>query len=254
MISVARVRALRQVISGPVFRWRYDLTLAFLMALWVGGGSSWDGDTIRMWGRVVPAYPKGIGEPRTASFLLLDTISTYFLFLIVPLMSRVLNTIPRSFTLNQTLWIRLSPSAPIELALARILVCTEASLWMAVNIAVLPLVVAIKHPVAWKEVLAAPVGMFGYAVMAGGIAHLLGFILRSRPRQLAVAGITAMGLPLLGYALYETVLFNAGYHWARYYPTYFPFITDLGVTNGLSMTLLGLLLHAVPVLYYCELD
>lgn len=250
MFSTQRIRRVRQILLPPSLNWRWDLAVAVLLFVWVGFGSGWNGKTMQMWGRSVPGYPVDRGEGFSAAFLLRDVLSTYFLIQVIPLFTRLLLPLARSFSINQTLWLRMTSALALETRLARCLASIQGISVFFVPMLLMVVLVRVKHPVLWPELWPILSGIFAYTVFASGFVHAVSPFGSGESMNASLIAVAGAALPFLSYSLYETVLFNFGYHWARYYPTFFPFIPDLRVSNSLSVGVAGGCLHLFATIRY----
>lgn len=195
-------------------------------------GVGWDGRRISFLTVPLDGYGVGGGREETISFLLVENYSWAWLIVgMAYVLPTLLLPLASSYSLSETMWLRLLPCEPREVALARVCrvaavsgVSTLLSLvWVAVCV--------VYHKLPAGPLLTAVLGFQAHLLWSSGLVAVSGNWLRTGTDR-AVVAIGAMLLPLIAFMIFLA----AGRRLPATYKAWIPYAAPFTHTFGRATT------------------
>lgn len=224
-------------------------TIGFLLLI----GSEWDIDSQKL--KVLGLTIDGFGIGQTQSDIMLahfyDVISTIWLFIIITFgFQKVLLPMSKSFSVSQTLWLRLTPISSVELAISRIIVILSGTILITILSSILAMLYWLMHGNQATQLFLPIIGFTGHLLISGGLIVSCNPGLTTSLSFRTMLAVLFAGLPMLSYILFHNIADNLN----GFFPYTAPFIfKDIGMIalkpflmTGLVGSIL-LILHPVSI-------
>jgi len=223
-MDLRRIRALMRVHCFGIARGSAILlTLFFLGIVVMTLGLRWDGTHVRVFGVVQDGF--GESPDRETALTRLLTEFYAWAWLIVGLsyvLPAVLLPLANGFSLTHTLWLRLLPCHPREVAIARAArVMTAVGMTTGLSLMWVSACV-VYHSVSIAPLLTSIFGWVAHVVMAGGIVLIAGPWLDTATSR-AAAAFAAFLAPLVCFLGYLAFAHRLGEGWQDWVPYTAPF-------------------------------
>jgi len=210
--------------------------LGWVLGLWLIGlvlltiGVSWDQttSTVMLCGSPLPGFGSGREREPTVELLLSEFFSWGWLLIVgVYVLPSVLLPLADSFSVSATLWVRLTPAAPREVAVARLARVLGPVFLLAVLGTTWALLCAAYHDLPPWGLLAQASGLPVHLLCSAGAVAFLGGGQRTDLGR-SLLGFLALLLPVALFLLYVTVAFRLETAWKPWWPYACPFVGSVG--------------------------
>src|SRR6266404_8427195 len=236
MIPGLTQRSNRLVALVSVFGYGVTRRLIWVLLLWAIGvglltfGVSWDegSSMVVLFGTSLPGFGTGRSRDTTVTLLLAEFFSWAWLIAIgVYVLPSVMLPLAGSYSVSATLWARLTPATPREVAVARLVRVLGPTAVLAVLGAVWAMACATYHNLSMEALLAQAGGLPAHLFCSAGVVAVLGSYLRTDLGR-TLSAFLALLLPVASFLLFVTLAFRMEGGWKPWWPYACPFVGGVG--------------------------
>lgn len=229
------------------------LYVPFALVLIADLGIGWNGQNLTFFTMLVEACCSS--REKSILGVLHEHFSWLWLFIMFShLLPQLLLNVQDSFLVSQSLWIRLTPCSPYEVAISRSLKVVIYGIWIGSLSVAWGFLNSFLHQVSFYSLLIDALGIASYSLMCGGIVTVLDFGLSLGYSERRLVSNVAVFIPILLLIIFTLIKDSS---FGSHFPYSSPFVTSSnafmqlfgGVQHHFIMAaLVGLLLLGVHVI------